>query len=193
MVGFNWAPNQWALCYGQQMSLNQYTALYSLLGSQFGGDDRTYFNLPDLRGRSPIGQGQGPGLTNRIFGKMSGSETAQLTVLNMPVHNHTATVTDPVYSGTGSVTPNAFSGRGGTASNDPISNFPAPAPTGTNIYNSTSSGVMGSSPVTVTVSKTTAGTVTIGNNGGGQPFSIMQPLTCVNFIIALEGIYPSRP
>ena len=192
MVGFNYAPRGWALCFGQLIAISQNTALYSLLGSRFGGDDRTVFRIPDLRGRVPMGFGDGPGLTPRVLGQMPGTEIHTLTMQQMPVHDHTTTFTPPVYSASGVVTPGAFSGRGGTASNDPINNFPAPAPAGTNIYNSSSNQVMGESPVTVEISEGIGGSVTVNNSGGSSPFSITQPSTCVNFIIATEGIFPPR-
>ena len=124
MFGGNFAPRNWALCNGQLMSIAQNNALFAILGTTFGGDGRTTFALPDLRGRVPIHAGQGLGLTDRRLGQRSGFETTTLTALEMPLHNHQANLTAPGY--TGVVEPLAYSGRGGTPTNDPVNNFPAP-------------------------------------------------------------------
>ncbi len=87
-VGFNFAPRNWAFCAGQLMPIAQNTALFSLLGTQFGGDGRVTFGLPDLRGRVPVGQGQGPGLSSYIIGETAGSETVTLTTPQIPLHTH---------------------------------------------------------------------------------------------------------
>src|SRR5947208_9160321 len=89
MFAGNFAPRGWALCNGQIMSIAQNTALFSLLGTTYGGDGVTTFALPDLRGRAPVGQGQGPGLSNLSLGESSGTENITLISANMPIHNHT--------------------------------------------------------------------------------------------------------
>ena len=86
--GFNFAPRNWAMCNGQLLSIAQNTALFSLLGTTYGGNGQTTFALPDLRGRTSLHQGQGPGLTNRTIGEVSGSETVTLIITEMPMHNH---------------------------------------------------------------------------------------------------------
>lgn len=86
--GFNFAPRNWAMCNGQILSIAQNTALFSLLGTTYGGNGQTTFALPDLRGRTSLHQGQGPGLTNRTIGEVSGSETVTLINSEMPMHNH---------------------------------------------------------------------------------------------------------
>src|SRR3712207_3315813 len=88
MVGFNFAPRGWATCDGQLLSIAQNTALFSLLGTTYGGNGQTTFALPDLRGRAALHQGQGPGLTNRVIGEASGTETVTLTTNQMPSHSH---------------------------------------------------------------------------------------------------------
>jgi microcystin-dependent protein len=99
LVGFNFAPVGWALCQGQSLAINTNTALFSLLGTYFGGNGQTTFNLPDLRGRIAVGQGQGPGLSNYDQGQVGGVETVTLTTSQAPTHTHTmmaaATVTTP--------------------------------------------------------------------------------------------------
>ena len=88
LVGFNFAPVGWALCNGQILSITQNTALFSLLGTTYGGNGTTTFALPDLRGRAAVGFGQGPGLSNYDLGQSTGTETVTLTVGQMPAHNH---------------------------------------------------------------------------------------------------------
>ena len=92
MVGFNYAPYGWAFCAGQTMSVPQNAALFALLGVIYGGNGQTTFQLPDLRGRSPVGMGQGPGLSNIVLGEAAGTESTTLTMSNMPTHTHTASV-----------------------------------------------------------------------------------------------------
>ena len=165
MFGGNFAPKGWALCNGQLLSIAQNTALFSLLGTTFGGNGQTTFGLPDLRGRLPIHAGQGPGLSNRSLGEMAGSESVTVVVSQMPAHNHT-------------FAPPCSNVAGGVA--DPTNNYPAgqDVNTGPFNYNSTTTGAEA------------AGLT--GVQGGGQPLPTMPPFLCVNFIIALEGIFPSR-
>ncbi|MDX6228920.1 MAG: hypothetical protein QOI76_2310 [Frankiales bacterium] len=94
IFGFNFAPRGWASCQGQLMSISQNTALFSLLGTMYGGNGIQTFGLPDLRSRIPLGQGQGPGLSAYVIGEMIGSETAILGVANLPPHNHAQPVTN---------------------------------------------------------------------------------------------------
>src|SRR3954467_14539122 len=90
MVGFNYAPRGWAFCAGQLMSIAQNSALFALLGTTFGGDGVTTFALPDYRSRSAVGMGSGPGLTPIVQGELAGTENVTLSLLQMPMHNHTA-------------------------------------------------------------------------------------------------------
>jgi microcystin-dependent protein len=163
MFGGNYAPVQWAMCNGQLLPIDQNDALFSLIGTTYGGDGRTTFQLPDLRGRVPVHMGAGPGLTNRIICQKFGTESVTLTVDNLPTHMHGLT---------------AASGNG--TSNNPSGNILA-ASTGTvSIYNSGSSAPVKMNPAAV------------GNTGGSQSHSNLMPTLCVNFIISLYGIYPSR-
>jgi len=172
MFAGNFAPRNWAFCDGQLLAIAQNNALFSILGTTYGGDGRTTFGLPELRGRTPSGVGNGPGLTNRSLGQKGGSETNTITATQMPSHDHTAS---------GTVKPKAATGRL-TLTNTPTGNFPAETPAGTNIYTSTANAEMGESDVTVTVA----------NNGGGQSVNNMQPFLGMYYIICLEGVYPSR-
>jgi len=168
MVGFNFAPRGWALCDGQLLPISQNTALFSLLGTTYGGDGRTTFGLPDLRGRVPTHQGTGPGLTNRRIGEKIGTEYVTLNVAQMPSHNHAAT---------GALAANSD----GASTTAAVGNVLAEADE--NTYTSEAANEnMQSGTVSVTVS----------NAGGGQPHNNMQPTLCINFVIALVGLFPSR-
>lgn len=166
--GFNFAPRGWAKCEGQLLPINQHTALFSLLGTTYGGDGRTTFALPDLRGRVMIGEGNGPGLSDHRMGAKSGSETNTLIVQNLPSHNH---------SFTGHLNANEKAGD----SDDPQN--AALAVTESDNYNSNN--------VTVRMKE---GSVTgeIGHTGNNQPVNNMQPYLALNYCIALQGIFPSR-
>lgn len=167
MFGSNFAPRGWALCDGQLLPIAQNSALFSLLGTTYGGDGRTTFGLPDLRGRVPMHPGNGPGLSPRLLGQKLGSENTTLNTNNLPPHNHSATA-------------NAVAPGGN--SNDAINNFWADDV-------GVSSGTYHTGPATGTMNP---GAISVGNTGGGQSFSNQQPSQCVNFIIALVGIFPSR-
>lgn len=169
MFAGNFAPRSYALCDGQLLSISQNSALFSILGTTYGGDGRTTFGLPDLRGRFPMHPGNGPGLSPRQLGQRSGAESAQLSVLNMPSHNH-------------GVTARAYEGEG----NQTIADGATWAKSG-----------MGDpdyqSPMTGGPTHSLAPeAIVVGNTGGSQPFSITNPFLCVNFIIALQGLFPSR-
>ena len=162
MFGGNFAPRSWALCDGQLLPIAQNQALFSILGTIYGGDGRTTFALPDLRGRVAMHPGSGPGLTTRSLGQKSGSETVTLNVNQIPSHRHNVQCDpDP---GTKRVPTNAY---------------PAGEATGvTALYSPEGTGTMHTSMIAPT--------------GGGQSHTIVQPFQCVNFIIALQGTFPSR-
>jgi microcystin-dependent protein len=159
LVPYNFAPRGFAFCAGQILPIAQNTALFSLLGTTYGGNGQTTFALPDLRGRVPVGTGQGPGLSNIDLGQVGGSETATLTQNQLPAHNHLASATQAT----------------GTSTR-PSSQFPA---AGQAIYGAPSDG-------------TTLNPAFIQNAGGSQPFSIRSPYLGLNYVIALQGIFPSR-
>ena len=167
-VGFNFCPRGWAQTNGQILPINTNQALFSLYGTTFGGDGRTTFALPDLRGRAPMHVGTGPGLTPRALGQRSGFETTTLTVSNMPSHNHLAAVNinNTVAADSGNPTNNHFA-------RSPLQ-----------IYENTE----GASPGATMAPDT----VTLGLTGGGQAYDNMQPYLTVNYCVALQGIYPSR-
>jgi microcystin-dependent protein len=169
MFAGNFAPRGWAFCQGQIMSISQNTALFSLLGTTYGGNGQTTFALPDLRGRVPVGTGQGPGLPAVNLGQMSGEPTHTLIITEMPAHNHTVATQANVSSAAGNST-------------NPSGNFPAVSTTRDNVYANASNATMNASAVQTT----------IGVAGGSQPHNNMQPYLGMNYIIAVEGIFPSR-
>ncbi len=169
MFAGNFAPKAWAYCAGQLLSISSNTALFSILGTTYGGDGRTTFGLPDLQGRVAVGAGQGPGLSFYNLGQSSGAETATMTAASMPAHTHTAgAVTIPLASTAGSLT----SANGNILSTPNVDTYATPGTTPAVNYGSISA--------------------TVSPQGGSQPFSIMQPYECINFVICLYGIYPAR-
>jgi microcystin-dependent protein len=162
IVPYNFAPRGWAFCNGQILPIAQNTALFSLLGTTYGGNGQTTFALPDLRGRVPNSSGQGPGLSSYDLGQVGGTESSTLTINQMPGHNHT--VTAPA------------SGEDATSSK-PAGNY---------------LGKTASPIYSATTDNTLTAAIPSGNTGGSQPFSLLQPYLTLNFCIALEGIFPSR-
>jgi microcystin-dependent protein len=162
MFAGNFAPKGWAFCNGQIMSISQNTALFSLLGTYYGGDGRSTFALPNLQGMMPLHQGQGAGLIPRVLGETGGSQNVTLLTTEMPAHQHGI---------------NASTAGGDL--NTPANNNLAKAHTGktsVNAYNSAATTQMNP----------------LGVAGGGQPHNNLPPYLCVTFIIALQGIFPPR-
>jgi microcystin-dependent protein len=164
----NFAPNGWALCNGQLLSISQYQALFSILGTTFGGNGTTNFALPNLQGRVPIHWGQGQGLSPYNIGQTGGAETVGLSVAQMPAHNHQV-----------NASPNAATTTVATA------NVPA-------TVTSTERGQQAPSVYSSNAPSVAMNNGMISPTGGGAPHTNIQPYQCVTFIIALNGIYPSR-
>jgi len=171
MVGFNFAPRGWAMCQGQLLSIAQNTALFSLLGTMYGGDGKTTFALPDLRGRCAVGMGQGPGLSNYTQGERAGQENVTLISTQMPTHTHQLVVSKE--NGTQSDPTNAI-----------IANNQVTIERGNTVPGS----AFNAGPGNATMSPQA-----IQPAGGNQPHENRQPYVAMNYIIALEGIFPSRP
>ncbi len=171
----NFAPRGWAMCNGQLLPIAQYTAVFSLLGTTYGGDGVTTFALPNLQSRTPIGMGQGPGLSYRSQGEVSGTENNTLLLPNIPPHNHQAMLSaSNADAGQGAATVGASIATPGSLSGRTF--------TSTLGYNTTT-------PNTIL----NPASVTTGMVGQGIPVNNMQPFIAMNYIICLEGIYPSRP
>ena len=182
IFGGTFAPQYWFSCTGSIVDINQFTALFSIIGTYYGGDGRTTFGLPDIRARAIMGAGQAPGLTDRRLSEFGGQIKMYLSHLSMPSHTHTAalppsvseTANPPAYNGTEALT------------NIPGNNYPAKTADGTNIYSPDYDTVMGECYVDLSYSPNT------GSTGEGAYFDIMQPSIVVNYIICALGDYPSR-
>jgi len=160
----DFAPKNWAFCNGQLLAINTNTALFSLLGTTYGGNGVQTFALPDFQGRAAIGSGQGGGRSNFVLGQKAGSQNITLSVSNLASHNHTTTATLAATS----AAPNTDEGPGGILA-------------GTNIYAAGANGSLGG------VSEQPSGPA-----GSSQPVDIEQPYLGLNFVICQYGIYPSR-
>lgn len=203
IFGGNFAPRGWAFCQGQLLAIAQNQALFSLLGTTYGGDGRTTFGLPDLRGRAPIGFGTGPGLSARVLGARSGQERVTLSPQEMPAHSHVITNQSSTNTGSlsvvGSATIKCSSAAGDTQ--DPNNGFPAETKTaaGDKIYCSDATKATSTmNPNAVELNASVQGEVQVTvvsdchSTGGSIGHDNMQPWIGVNYIIALVGIYPSR-
>jgi microcystin-dependent protein len=160
---FNFAPTGWAMCNGQLLPISQNTALFSLLGTNFGGDGRSNFGLPNLQGSNPIFWEQGPGLTLRDIGEVGGEAAVTLAEAEMPAHSHSVGC-----ERTGNTSRPAGAVFGGTSEGS----SPAYGSPGTETVNMSPSAVAA--------------------NGGGQPHNNMPPYLTLNFCIALQGVFPAR-
>lgn len=161
MFSGNFAPRGWAFCDGQLLAVSQNDALFSLLGTIYGGDGRTTFGLPDMRGRIPLHQGSGPGLSNRRLGGKGGAENETITTNQMPSHSHNLNANTAEFTGSapsGKVLANPLPGTLFDPENQAAS----------------------------------AASTSITNTGGSRSHTNLMPTLCINFIIALFGIYPSR-
>lgn len=162
MFAGNFAPRGWAFCDGQLLAVSQNDALFSLLGTIYGGDGRTTFGLPDIRGRIPLHAGSGPGLSPRRLGAKSGAEKETLTVNQLPSHSH-------------SLTGNSADASQTNPSNNALAK------------SNPAAGMYTTSSATVSLSSNAVSSI-----GGSRSHTNLMPFVCINYIIALFGIYPSR-
>ena len=167
----NFAPLGWMLCQGQLLPISQYDALFALIGTTYGGDGQTTFALPDLRSRVAIHAGQGPGLANYVIGQLGGQENVTMVQSQLPAHSHTFT----------SLTGGPGASNVAATPDDPTNNVAAVI-TGINCYNTSGTAKMASST-------NTPNTVAAGSS---QPFSNLPPFLVMNYIICVEGIFPSQ-
>jgi microcystin-dependent protein len=175
--GFNYAPYGWQLCAGQILSVQQYTALFTLLGVAYGGNGSSNFGLPDLQGRAALGMGQGPGLPDYITGESEGSENIIITVQNLPPHSHQVTVA-------------LNANNSSVSTNVPAGNYPGndsrEVDGGNALYAASSTGFMAN----LVCKLQAAG----GNTGvdGGVKMDSRRPFLAMNYSICLEGLFPTR-
>ncbi len=161
IMACNFAPTGWAFCNGQLLPISQNTALFSLLGTYYGGNGQSTFGLPDLQGRAPMHQGQGPGLSSRFLGEEGGVETVTLIQSEIPVHNHNIMTVNDI---------------GDTNQ-----------PTGNSLSRSSGASVYGTAGGNAMLAVTA-----LGVTGSSFPHNNMQPYLALNFVIALQGVYPPR-
>jgi microcystin-dependent protein len=167
--GFNFAPRGWAMCAGQTLSIAQNTALFSLLGTTYGGNGTTTFNLPDLRSRIALSFGQGTGLSSYPLGAAGGQETHQLVGSEVPGHSHALNATNGQANGTNVPSASMLMGSGyAVETNNPVEN----------IYSNAAP--------TVAMAASAVGII------GGSPHENRMPFLTINYCIALQGIFPSR-
>lgn len=180
--GFNFPPQGWASCNGQLLSIAQNTALFSLLGTQYGGNGTNTFGLPDLRGRMAVNFGQGPGLSNYVIGQAGGTESVTLTTAQLPSHTHGVTNKAGYLNASDAKatsqepTAGAILGRGVDAKFNAVPRIYLPAGTTPNLA----------------LGLNIAGSIDIGATGNNGPVSVLSPYLAVNVSIALQGIFPSR-
>jgi microcystin-dependent protein len=164
IFGFNFAPKGWAFCNGQLMPISQNTALFSLLGTTYGGDGKSTFALPDLQGNAPMQPGQGQGLSLRDLGQLGGTESVTLLQSEMPVHTHSLMASvDPADS------------------QIPTANATLARSSGGNAYTTNTAGLVQMAPQALAIA------------GGSLPHNNLQPYLTLNFCIALQGVFPPRP
>lgn len=178
MFAGNFAPRGWALCQGQLLPISANQALFSLLGTTYGGDGRTTFALPDLRGRMVIGPGTGPGLPTYRQGAKAGTETNTLNATQIPYHTHFAQFTNNI------ATLNVGSNHDG--GDDPSDQWMGITANNDLLYDATAAVGESMGAVVGDLS------ATVSNTGAATPINNMQPYLSVNFIIALTGTFPSR-
>lgn len=166
----NFAPKGWALCQGQLLPISQNTALFSILGSVYGGDGRVTFALPNLMGRTVIGQGSGPGLSTYVLGEAGGTQAVTLTPGQLPPHTHPVAMQITPHSNTSADSPSPANCVYAQPSNSDL------------IYGPTPTGFM----------MAYQGTMTTGPAGGNQPFSNQEPVLALNYIVCMSGVFPSR-
>ena len=169
MFAGNFAPLGWAICNGQTLAISENPALFQLLGTTYGGDGQNTFNLPDLRSRVPVHQGQGQGLSNYVIGQLAGVETVTLLTQQLPSHTHPLKAAASANSSTPANT--LLATEGGTDAGA-VSIY---AP-----FDTTPANMTTLLPASLTV------------QGGSQPHENLQPFLAINFIIALQGIFPSQ-
>lgn len=171
MFAGNFSPRGWQLCNGQLLSIAQWTAVFALVGTTYGGNGQTTFGMPDFRGRQPFGTGNGPGLSPIVLGEVSGTESTTLLTTNLPAHNHTLT---PTNLSVGSKAERVGTDDLPTAKFNSILNA-------NSAYSTTSD-----------VNMAALNNPSLGVAGASQPLTIRSPYLGINYIICVEGIFPSR-
>ncbi|WP_020398400.1 phage tail protein [Kordiimonas gwangyangensis] len=202
-LGFQFAPLNWAYCAGQLISIGQQSALFSLLGCEFGGDCRSVFGYPDLRGRTPIGQFQGPGLTNRVIGQMLGQEYFYMSLAQMPTHTHTHSYAGSGGGGSGLPASVEVATVAGNKATPDAGDYLAAVATATGSINTRGFIAQTDIPTgqTAQIGGVSGGGApggfdntqfSIQNAGASSEIGLMQPSLVINYSICVTGNYPSR-
>lgn len=189
----DFAPRTWSICNGALLAISTNQALFALLGTTYGGNGIQTFALPDLRGRTVIGVGQGVGLSSYVQGEILGTETVTLLYPNLPMHNHATTVTPGTGASGGSATLNGINNAGGQS--QPGGNYLGQDTSGSGATSYTPSGTTAAmNPNALTLSNVNVPlpAVSIGNTGNNQPHSNIMPSLALNYVICMYGIFPSR-
>ena len=182
----NFAPRAWAFCDGQLLPINSNSALFSILGTTYGGDGRTSFALPDLRGRAPIHAGRGPGLSDYRLGQRGGVEQTVLTQLQLPQHSHIMGATTAPVPVASTMSASGEEGDKEDAGGNALGSFSG------GYVSQTPDEAMAAGTVTSSIPAGTAIPAQIGNAGASQSVDLRQPFLVINYIIALQGTFPSR-
>ncbi len=169
MFGGNFAPRTWMFCNGQSLPISQYQTLYTLIGTTYGGNGTTTFNLPNLQGQLGVGMGQGPGLSNYAIGQTGGVESVTLTTSTMPGHSHSL-----------------MASKVTATTNSPTGNLTGATPT------SPTHAVLYTLPGSPAPTMGTLNAQSVALNSGNLPHPNMMPSLCLSFIISLYGIFPSQ-
>ncbi|MDR6982155.1 microcystin-dependent protein [Rheinheimera pacifica] len=193
----NFAPEGYMFCNGQELQVSQYQALYSIIGTNFGGTPPNTFKLPDLRGRVPLGAGAAVTGTNYPLAQNGGQEAVTLTVAQMPAHNHSAT-TQPFSADALGISATVNAGTAGTTTNDPTGAYwgksPASGAVQSQDYTDSKNVTMATDAVQVQLSGSVPATgVNVSVSGNSAAHENRQPFLALNYIICVNGLYPPRP
>lgn len=179
IVAYDFAPRNWAYCNGQLLAISSNTALFSILGTLYGGDGRTTFGLPDLRGRVPLQQGTGAGLPTFHIGQNTGLENITLNVLEMPMHHHLIDSSQL----SGHMNLGCYTDDTGNV-DDPTGKYMSLSPA--NMYAGSADTAMGPSAATI------GGSMVMDNTGGNDSHTNIQPFLAMHYVICEYGVFPSR-
>lgn len=188
----NFAPSSWAFCQGQTMSIAQYDTLFAIIGTTYGGDGQETFNLPDLRSRVAMGNGQGPGLSPHNLGQVLGTESVTLNSNQMPAHTHPMVLTPQ--SGNVNASATLYGTNGSGDQTNPGNNYIGEDGSvgAVNYVPSGNTVSMNAGSITISNLNAPAPNITLTPFGGSQPHNNIQPILAINFIICTEGIFPTR-
>lgn len=192
----NFAPRTWSFCEGQFVSISANQALFSIIGTTYGGDGRTTFALPDLRGRTPISSGSGPGLSTYLLGQRSGAEIHSLTTNQMPAHSHAVNINDADIEVDGAIMATMSVSTSEAEDSSPSGNYLGVSSADVYADSSSNGNTLNNAAINVDTSglgvSIPSSAIAISSSGTSQAFSVMQPYLTINWIICTAGVFPSR-